>query len=381
MQPSPYTPGEIAQEVPGRTELSGRFQERLSVMADLRKMIPRVTVFHGPRGIGKTSLLRSFQRAASERGVATVWVTADSDAGLAAQLMAAINDTARSWPAKKARAVSERIESVSLTLGVPGIASLNASTKTPRSSKLETQGFKNVLVAAADNSDMGMMVFIDEIQAADERGLRTLAYAWQELQAERPDLTAGIFAAGLPNTAERIAEAATFSERFDYRSMKPLSAPAQIEALREPARRLGVTWEPEAFERVLELAGGYPYSVQLYGDAAWVSAGYPDAGDTITRAHVDEGQVDVEEALAGMFAARWALATPKQQQFLSAMASVQHDDGPVERSDVAEKLKQTVTTVSHHRAELIAKGLIRSTGRGKLEFTVPGFGAYIRENH
>ena len=59
MQPSPYTPGEIARSVPGRGDLLAEFEERLSVLVDLQRLVGRIHVAHGERGIGKTSLLRA----------------------------------------------------------------------------------------------------------------------------------------------------------------------------------------------------------------------------------------------------------------------------------------------------------------------------------
>ena len=51
-----------------------------------------------------------------------------------------------------------------------------------------------------------LILFIDEVQSADADGIRTLAYAWQHLQAEASDIPAAVYAAGLPNAPEQIAE-------------------------------------------------------------------------------------------------------------------------------------------------------------------------------
>lgn len=76
MQPSPYTPGETAREIPGRerqlTEISGL----LARVALEGRLAGRIRVDVGPRGVGKTSLLRRAQRAATELGLTTVFVTA-----------------------------------------------------------------------------------------------------------------------------------------------------------------------------------------------------------------------------------------------------------------------------------------------------------------
>lgn len=82
MQPSPYTPGEIASEVPGRGKQLAEIDERLMYMTDLQSLVGRIRVDHAARGIGKTSLLREAQRLAETRGALTVWVTAGGEMGL-----------------------------------------------------------------------------------------------------------------------------------------------------------------------------------------------------------------------------------------------------------------------------------------------------------
>jgi hypothetical protein len=49
MQPGPYTPGEIAGSVPGRMLRLSEFEDRLSYLVDLQKLIGRIRVDHAPR--------------------------------------------------------------------------------------------------------------------------------------------------------------------------------------------------------------------------------------------------------------------------------------------------------------------------------------------
>jgi hypothetical protein len=49
MQPGPYTPGEIADSVPGRMLRLSEFEDRLSYLVDLQKLIGRIRVDHAPR--------------------------------------------------------------------------------------------------------------------------------------------------------------------------------------------------------------------------------------------------------------------------------------------------------------------------------------------
>ncbi|MGM7699378.1 ATP-binding protein [Microbacterium sp. A84] len=386
MQPSPYTPGEIARAVPGRGELIEEFTERLSLMVDLQRLIGRVHVAFGERGIGKTSLLRAYQRLAEEREALCIWVTAGEPAGLVVQIIDGIREATRSWPQAAAATIREHLDELTVTIGVPGVASVSAKTsaKTKAATMAETVGARTleklIRATAEDRKRVkALVLFIDEVQSADADGIRTLAYAWQHLQAEHPDIPAAVYAAGLPNAPEQIADAVTFSERFAYRPLEMLSVGAQVAALRDPAAELNVAWDSDALERAAELAAGYPYAVQLYGDAAWVAAGRPDAGGTITKRNVKTARASVDRDLRNLFAARWANTTPNQRRFLVAVAWLQEKQDFVDRADLAEVLDVSSRSLSSVRARLIAKGLIRSEGHGTVTIPVPGFAGYIRE--
>jgi hypothetical protein len=49
---------------------------------------------------------------------------------------------------------------------------------------------------------------------------------------------------------------------------------------------LSLASKPAALDAAAAIAQGYPYSVQLIGDATWTIAGYPDAAVTLTADHV-----------------------------------------------------------------------------------------------
>mgnify|MGYP001552357180 CR=1 FL=1 len=382
MQPSPYTPGEIARAVPGRGDLLAEFEERLSILIDLQQLVGRINVAHGERGIGKTSLLRAYQRRAEERGALCIWVTAGEKSGLISQIIRGIRKATSSWPRSAAAAIGKHLDTITVTVGVPGIASITAtSDPTPERSELEAPELEAVLHAVAKHRDRvkALILFIDEIQSADAAGIRTLAYAWQHLQAESPTLPAAVYAAGLPNAPEQIAAAVTFSERFAYRPLEMLSTGAQVAALNDPATDLGVTWTPDALELASELAAGYPYSVQLYGDAAWVAAGRPDSGSTITLEDVNQARSNVDRDMASLFAARWSNTTVAEKKFLAALAWLQEGVEGVERGKLAGARGISTTGISTVRSQLLEKGLIQTEGRGRVRITIPGFVEYIRD--
>ena len=262
------------------------------------------------------------------------------------------------------------LEALTVSVGIPGIAKADARIRRQpvEAAPVGVREFENVIrTAAGSEENTGLILLIDEIQAADPAGLRTLAYAWQHLQAEGADV---------PAAPEKIASVVTFTERIAYRPLQILTPDAEEIAISVPARKIGVTWQPDALHEALEISRGYPYSVQLIADASWSAAGRPDPGATITLDHVRHGGEAMKVDLEALFRARWANAAPQERELMSAMAAL--GDAPVKRSDVAHQMNVTTASLSMPRARLIDKGFIQAAERGELEFTIPGFAAFIR---
>ena len=111
-------------------------------------------------------------------------------------------------------------------------------------------------------------------------GIRALAYAWQHMQAEAPELPAAVFAAGLSHTQDTVATAVSFGERFEYRHLNNLSSDDAAMALTAPAQDAGVGWQPSALESVLRDTQGYPYFIQEFGDKIQTMIAAGNAPDT-----------------------------------------------------------------------------------------------------
>jgi hypothetical protein len=381
MQPSPYTPGEVAREVPGRAVPLAQIDERLAYLVDLQRLVGRIRVEVAPRGLGKTSLLRQAQRNAEARGALTIWVTAGEDVGLIAAIGQEIHRRIDTWRADARKRLRAAIDKLTVTVGVPGVAQVEAEWSAGRHPASQgVRQFEEVVretaQAARKEHRSGLVIFIDEIQAADQHGLRTLGYAWQHLQSEGADVPAAVFAAGLPNAPEVIGSVVTFSERFAYRPLDRLTDDAAMVALAGPARAMGVRWDDDALQAAVQHAQGYPYTLQLLGDATWTAAGRPDPGGRLTAAHLGLAKAAIRDDLDALFRARWRKATAGEQELMRAMAAL--GDGPVRRADVARQLGTSSDQISVTRARLIDKGLVDTPARGELEFTVPGFAEFIR---
>ncbi|MFN2518739.1 MAG: ATP-binding protein, partial [Jatrophihabitantaceae bacterium] len=75
-------------------------------------------------------------------------------------------------------------------------------------------------------------------------------------------------------------------------------------------------------------------------------------------------------------------APPAEREYLRAMAEVADPDLPddaVLTASVAESLARQPQSLSPARDGLLKKGLVYSGQRGRIAFTVPHFGHYLRQ--
>ena len=189
-------------------------------------------------------------------------------------------------------------------------------------------------------------------------------------QQQLPVLIVG---AGLPHLPQELSESKTYAERlFRYRRVDSLAKPAATEALVVPAQRLGVEYTAGAIEAILDASGGYPYFIQAYGKHTW------DVADRspIDLEDVQLGSVEARRELdVGFFGTRLDRATPKEREYLQAMAEL--GEQPVGTGAVAAHLGKPAGNLSVARDQLLKKGLIYSPDRGLIAFTVPRFGEFI----
>lgn len=386
--PSPYAPGEAPPVLVGRGAQIADAQTDLALLATYGRFLGRVRVHVGSRGVGKTSLLKAVRDEAQQAGAVVAWVTARGDESLIATLVAALAhelDRIGIDTGRRTR-LRERLRSLTLELGAgPATAGVEVDVSAPAEpgSAAASAAFADVVSLAAtatrERGSAGLCLLVDEVQAAPREDLRTLAYAWQELQRAQPEPAAVVIAAGLPNTPDVLTAAVTFSERFAFRTLERLGGDDAREVLEAPAREAGVVWHPDLLAAVVDLAQGYPYFLQLYGDAVWRAAA-PAEGATLEPASLDDARDRVADELATMFRSRWVKASPGEQRVLVGMAELTGAaESDVRRGELADHLGVTSNDLSVPRRSLLDKGLIEVAGRGALRFTVPGFAAWVRQ--
>ena len=386
---NPYAPG-AGQRPP---ELAGRDRELAGFDVVLERVArgrpERSLVLTGLRGVGKTVLLNALRSAAVRRGWGTGKLEARPDSPLRRPLAAALHQAVRELSPKQPGEAD-------LVLGVLKSFAL----KTPPGTTLRDRWQPGIEVAAvpgrADSGDIeidlvelftdvaglagaggrGVAVFLDEMQDLMPDDVSALCAACHELSQQGLPLV--VVGAGLPHLPAVLSASKSYSERlFRYLRIDRLDAAAAEQALRSPAQEEGADFTAEALAALYEATAGYPYFIQAYGKASWDVA----PSSPITGADVAVAAPEAESELSvGFFGSRYERATPAEREYLRAMADTAESSGEeaVPTSSLAAHLKRRPQSLSPARDALIKKGLIYSGERGRIAFTVPHFGRYLR---
>ena len=384
---NPYAPG-AGQRPP---ELAGRDRELAQFEVVLERIArgrpERGLVLTGLRGVGKTVLLNSFRSMALQRMWGTGKIEARPDQSIRRPVAGALHMAVREL-APRHRS-PDRVDHF---LGVLK-SFAGRDPKAPRGTFVPHLGIDVPAVRGrADSGDLeidltelltdaasiatdlgvGIALFVDEMQDIPAADVSALCAAIHELsQSGGPLIVVG---AGLPHLPSVLSASKSYSERlFRYVPIDRLDRAAADQALLAPARREGADFEPAALDALFEAADGYPYFVQAYGKVTWDVA----AASPVTAGDVKVASPQAENELAvGFFGSRYERATPAEREYMRAMAML--GDDPVQTAAVADELGRKHSSVSPARDALIKKGLIYSSERGLIAFTVPHFGRFLR---
>ncbi len=406
---NPYAPG-AGQRPP---ELAGRDTELTAfdvVLERVAKGRPeRSLVLTGLRGVGKTVLLGALRSAAVRRSWGTGKLEARPDTSLRRQLSAALHLAIRELGPQTGAPTSGFGGERDHVLGVlkafalrdagpaaklrdrwqPGIDVPAVSGRADSGDiEIDLVELLTDIAGLASETERGVALFIDEMQdiAADE--ISALCAACHEISQQRLPLI--VVGAGLPHLPAVLSASKSYSERlFKYARIDRLDRTAADLALTAPAEDEAAQWTPQALAAMYELTAGYPYFVQAYGKVAWDVA--PSSPITADDVRVAEPEAAAELAV-GFFGSRYERATPGEREYLRAMADVEYEQSksPAEENQdlvltvptasVAEFLSRKAQSLSPARDGLLKKGLVYSGERGRIAFTVPHFGQYLRAN-
>ena len=392
---NPYAPGagQRPPELAGRDEQLRAFDVVLERVA--RGRPERSLVLTGLRGVGKTVLLNALRSAAVRRGWGTGKLEARPEQGLRRPLSSALHQAIRELGHPEQdqvdqvlavlRAFAQREAGADAKLKdrwSPGI-DVPAARGRADSGDIEIDLVELLTDVGGLASDLGkgVGVFIDEMQDLGPADVSALCAACHEIsQSGLPVIVVG---AGLPHLPAVLSASKSYSERlFSYQRIDRLSRDAADRALCAPAAEEDAEFTDDGLAAMYAATGGYPYFIQAYGKAVWDHA----PRSPISADDVAVAAPEAERELAvGFFGSRYERATPGERDYLCAMADAAADlgedpVGAVATADVAAVLGKKPQSLSPARDALLKKGLIYSGERGRIAFTVPHFGRYLRDH-
>ncbi|GGF45065.1 hypothetical protein GCM10010922_20960 [Microbacterium sorbitolivorans] len=395
MLPSPYTPSDMPRVFIGREREREELRDTLARVIAFGDMGGPLTIVTGPRGLGKTSLLREVSANAEREGFVVAWVAGVKHQAFMTDVIDQVSRSMRRAGMGAEGRRKAKLEALTLEVGV-GIAKVQAKLATAHKDPAPTGALLGPVedflheasTSIRERGGAGLLIVIDELHAPLEprtSGSRAaekaplldaaiLLNVIQNMSGDRARYPLAVLGAGLPQTKTALTQAATFGERIREIVLTEFDSAVSAAVLTEAARPLSVTWDPEAVALGVDNADGYPQALQLIGAETWKVA-RPRMGDVIRREHVEQSLPQVAESMRSMFLTRWNIATTSERAFLRAMAEAEGEF--VSRAAIAERLGVESTDLSMARSSLIYKGIIEPAGRGQLRFTIPGFDAFV----
>ncbi len=377
-QANPYRPGfnQAPMVFAGREEILDGAGEALEVAA-FDGRTPRPLILVGPRGVGKTVTLGEIAHAAAEHHQwPTVHVEAKAGGFLdelrerlrSAQLLLK-GQTPPSGPRRRSGITGARVQAS--VLGVGG--GIEVERDPSAAPDTLADALRDAMTAAIERN-AGLLLTLDELQNASAAALHELGGVLQESVPEGWPLVVAI--AALPSLrGKRGNRLPTYLERAEWYELDTLTKSDAREAMVGPAERAGRPMTDDAADALLALAGGYPYAIQVTGHFAWRAS---HGAETIAEWHARAAEPRIVADLDQLFVSRWEDASPREREYLTALATAEISHPEPNGGHVAAVLGERVSAVSYLRDRLMKKGTIYRDGAGGLRFITPGMGRWVR---
>ena len=385
--PSPYRPGNGIDP----PYLGDREEQIEAVRRFLRNpRHPRNVLITGLRGVGKTVLLNRMQAEAEALG----WIVVDRefsepDAEPHAFANAVLTDVNRALRrlSLSARLKDRAGQMLQSTIDVVGALTVSygefkvsVDTRRRRGEPVRRldddlrEALTHICELCMKSEYRGLVLRYDEFHVIRERaGAPTLSALLSATSAiQQHSLPLMLMLCGLPPVVDNLSRSKSYSERmFLTQELGNLRPPEDKAALVDPVVRLGRRYADDVVEAVMQDSGGYPFFIQVYGDALWSGS----TGETITMADLRRLRPRILATLdAGFFRARYVRASPHERLLMGNIASF-GESATIEQLQQAsgKRNNEIQPTIS----ALIQKGLIYRPERARVAFTAPMFGAFL----
>jgi AAA ATPase domain len=380
---NPFAPGAGSQppELAGRDDVLARTRTTLARVRSGRSSKSFMLV--GLRGVGKTVLLNKVEELAEALGYTAALVETPESKPLPELLVPCLRKILFKLDTKEK--VNETVKrgmmilksfanAIKISIGEVDVGlDINPEKGTADSGDLEHDlpDLFEAIGSAAKARNTAVALIIDELQYVKEQEFSAMIMAVHRISQKQLPLI--LIGAGLPQLVGLAGQAKSYAERlFDYPVVDALSTKDAAAALREPARREGVEFQPGALRLAVQMTRGYPYFLQEWGYHSWNIAKKSPITAADVRKAGDAARNSLDESF---FRVRFDRVTPREKDYIFAMAGL--GPGPHRSGDIAAALDVSVESVAPIRNSLIRKGMIYSPAHGDTAFTVPMFNEYL----
>lgn len=324
----------------------------------------RIMLITGARGTGKTVMLTVLGDKARAHKWDVIEETASN--GLCERLVSEL--------CSKDSLIDKLTFAPSITIAGASV-SLGEAELSPKRMPETLRKAMSARLDALEKRDAGLMISIDETQAASRADLIAIATAIQHQIREKRNVS--IVFAGLPQMISDLFddEVITFLRRARTNVLANVPIDEVKESFAQTFEDSGMSLDTSLVEKAAVATAGYPYMIQLVGYYIWDAA---DAREStvISKEDVNEGireaRVDLDNAvcvpeLHGL--------SKNDKAYLEAMAV---SDGPSGTSEVAKRMGRSAKYAATYRKRLLDAYVIRQTDRGEVDFAVPFLREYLR---
>ena len=271
---NPFKPGDgqLPPYLAGRESEQGRLKKILAEISVGRPPAANI-VMYGPRGMGKTVLLRWLKVEIGEYKKPQFFDKKSKQIRACSTTANKLATPAKMWTfllseetlAKKVLG-GETQAGLKAGASAADIVSAEAFIAKTWKGKEPTDGvLLNALIAQCQKNPL--VALVDEAHTMEPGLCNALLNLSQEVREEAPFL---LVLAGTPGLSHLLTTVgASFVERSTKIGIARLNAQATADAMVKPLEEDGITVAADALEHVIEDSQHYPYFIQLWGEALW----------------------------------------------------------------------------------------------------------------
>ena len=326
--------------------LAGREKEQKLFNSSLEAMVidevVNGVVMYGPRGMGKTALLRWLEGQCSEKDIGHIRRTSATMLGSVEALANTLLPVLRSPDGWSVNRVDI------------GGRWLNVGVSSPTQGTGKEADLADVLINRCRKKPM--VLLLDEAHGeSDPDTFRILLHTAQQVAQEAPFL---LVLAGTPGLAKKLRNSGTtFIERAELIGLDRLDDEEAAAALSIPLEKGGVTITENALNEVVKESQCYPFFVQRWGKALWDHAVERGISE-LTQDDVRLLTTDIQTMRNAFYEQRYREIEESPELLAVANALAQallKDEKGLDRSAIAAIIKNNIGAAMPDDADIESK--------------------------